>query len=383
MKKILFVKIGKFSHINSSLLSEFRKQFSQYSIEVLDVLDLLTSFRLLRIRLKPLLGMIFYYGKDFLTLKKSIGQYKQWELCNPVTFGLIKKKVKKIVKAGEYAFTFQTQSLFDASTGIVPHFVYTDSTVLATLSYPDVTLQNLPYAAKWLKMEPDIYKNASFNFTFSSNQLRSMIDDYNIPPEKVKCVFAGSNIKTEPVEIKDYSSRNILFIGLIEWERKGGPVLLKAFRKVRKQIPDATLTIVGCNRKILRRYHSETELEGCIVKGEVSKDQIPEYFKRTTIFCLPTRNEPFGIVFLESMMYKVPIVASNIGALPDLIQNNDVGFLVNPDDVDGFANAIFRLLSNPELCRKMGERAYKKASVRYTWKNTVALMKEEILKHLS
>ena len=380
MKKILFVQIGSFSHINDSVLSEFKLQFPDYRIEVFDVYDYFTSFRPARIG--SLFSLLFHYGKDFITRKKPLHEHIAWELRTPFAFRLIKRIATDIVKAGEYVFTFQTQSVFDASTGIIPHFVYTDSTILATLRYPNVTLQGLPYAKAWLKLERSIYTNATFNFTFSTNQLRSVIDDYSVAQDKVRCVFAGSNIETDTIIEKEYTARNILFIGLVEWERKGGPVLLKAFGKVRERFPDATLTIVGCSRKILLRYHSATELEGCTITGMITKEQVAGYFKTASVFCLPTRNEPFGIVFIEAMMYKLPIVASSIGALPDLVQNNDIGFLADPDDVEGFADAIIRLFSDPELCGRMGEEAYRKATASYTWENTVSLMKEEILKHL-
>jgi glycosyltransferase involved in cell wall biosynthesis len=379
MKKILFVQIGKFSHINNSVLSEFRLQFPEYQIDVFNVYDYFNSFRPIRFIL--VFFLLYHYGKDFITRKKSARTHAAWQLITPFAFRLIKKKVRDIVVAGGYQFSFQTQSLFDASTGLVPHFLYTDSTVLTSLLFPDVAKHGFPFAKDWLKLEPGIYGNATCIFTFSAYQLQSMVDSYHISREKLRCVHAGSNIETATPAAKEYTGKNILFAG-VEWERKGGPVLLKAFRKVRERFPGATLTIVGCKKKVLLRHHSAAELEGCTVTGLIPKERVAEYFRNATVFCLPTRVEPFGIVFIEAMMYKLPIVASRIGALPEFVHNDDIGFLADPDDVEGFANAIIRLFNEPELCRKQGEKACRKATSSYTWKNTVSLIKKEIALHV-
>jgi glycosyltransferase involved in cell wall biosynthesis len=72
-------------------------------------------------------------------------------------------------------------------------------------------------------------------------------------------------------------SKNILFVG-VEWQRKGGPILLKVFEQVLARYPDASLTIVGCNPKNIN-------LPNCNIIGKVSVDQVIEYYNSANVFC--------------------------------------------------------------------------------------------------
>ena len=128
--------------------------------------------------------------------------------------------------------------------------------------------------------------------------------------------------------------KNILFVG-VEWERKGGVQLFEAFKLVLKKIPDATLTIVGCAPSI---QHLNVN-----VVGKISIEKVPDYYNQASVFCMPTRLEPFGIVFLEAMYHQLPIVASNIGAANDFIEDNKNGYLLPPDDTVGISNQLIYL----------------------------------------
>ena len=193
----------------------------------------------------------------------------------------------------------------------IPHFLYTDHTHLANIFYPLFKHENLLSDA-WIACEKSIYRNASLNFTMSTNIRQSIIDQYDCSPDKVVNVYCGSNVSIVDKELPDsrYSDQNILFVG-VDWERKGGPVLAEAFKRVLVQFPNAKLTIVGCN--------PELDLPNCSVIGRVPLADVGQYFQQASIFCLPTRLEPFGIVFLEAMSYKLPIIATNIGAIPDFV----------------------------------------------------------------
>jgi glycosyltransferase involved in cell wall biosynthesis len=95
------------------------------------------------------------------------------------------------------------------------------------------------------------------------------------------------------------------------------------------------------------------------------------------VFCLPTRHEPFGFVFVEAMSHKLPIVATNVGAIPDFVTNGVNGFCISPGDPDGLAEALILLLRNPPRCRQMGEQNYA-VSQRYSWDNVTSIMASTI-----
>ncbi|HXW01002.1 MAG TPA: glycosyltransferase family 4 protein, partial [Anaerolineae bacterium] len=201
---------------------------------------------------------------------------------------------------------------------------------------------------------------------------RSLLEQYDCPPERVVCVYAGSNVETSRADKLDnqgYSNKNILFVGL-DWERKGGPVLVEAFRKVLEIDPEASLTIVGCTPQV--------ELPNCKVVGRVSLQEVGAYYRQASVFCLPTILEPFGIVFVEALSYRLPIVATDVGAIPDFVINGVNGYLVRPAQVEPLAECLIELIGNPDKCRTFGECGWVIATERYTWDKVGEKMRENI-----
>jgi glycosyltransferase involved in cell wall biosynthesis len=226
---------------------------------------------------------------------------------------------------------------------------YTDHTHLDNLNYTANGSGNL-YSPAWIALEKEIYLNSAMTFVRSSNVKRSVIEDYGCPVESVELVYAGSNasVSSKRNANLDYAQPNILFVGL-DWKRKGGPDMIAAFRIVREKIPSAALTIVGAEPAI--------ELPDCHIVGKVPPQELDRYYQNASVFCLPTHLEPFGIVFVEAMTTRLPIVATRVGAIPDFVEEGKNGWLLPPGDVPGIAAALLRLLENPALCRKFGEHS--------------------------
>ena len=89
--------------------------------------------------------------------------------------------------------------------------------------------------------------------------------------------------------------------------------------------------------------------------------------------------EPFGIAPIEALVHKIPVIASRIGALPDIVQHNKTGLLVAPDSVDELAAALVDLLSQPEKCRAFGELGHRLVKETYTWKAVGERIKTQIV----
>lgn len=370
-KKIAFIKKGVFSHTNTSVGHLLVKYFPEYEVEFIDVGDLVNAHR--GIVFKNYFDILRLYSWDLLTRKRVV-----WDCFYHTDYMF--RKVKELVtdhlrkNASQYAFTFQTQSLYDGSIDGLPHFIYTDHTNLANLSYSG--FGDARVFPKWNRLETTVYDRATKIFTMSNHVRRSLIEQYHCPPDKVSCVFAGCNIELKPMppQNDDYRNKHILFVG-VEWERKGGPLLLEAFQRVLKKHPDARLTIVGTS--------PEVHLPNVKVVGRVSLNEVRSHYPQASIFCLPTRLEPFGIVFIEAMLYKIPVVAPNMGALPDFIQNGQSGLLVTPNNVDALATALIDLLDHPERCRALGENGYTAVKDRYTWDAVGERLKESITASLN
>ena len=111
----------------------------------------------------------------------------------------------------------------------------------------------------------------------------------------------------------------------------------------------------------------ELQVPNCTVTGPLPADQLDQYYQTASIFCLPTYQEPFGIVFIEAMAARLPIVATRVGAIPELVQDGINGRLVEPGDIQSLANALSELLDDPEISRRFGERSYQLTRERYSW----------------
>ena len=361
---IAFIKLGDFSHINESVLQQLRLQFPRSEIEVIDIFTDLISRRYAL----NWFHCLKEYRTDVLFGRRHLGAAL---LRTPYVFHKAKRAIADRLSHRRYAFTFQTQSLFDVSVPGTPHFVYTDHTHLASLRYPDFERREL-YAPAWMECEKTVYRNAACTFTMSTNIARSLIEDYDCRPDQVACVYCGANVQAARDEVFDerrYAHKNILFVG-VNWERKGGPVLEEAFRILLGTHPDATLTVVGCSPTL--------SLPNCEVVGRVPLAEVKAYFERASLFCLPTRREPFGVVFLEAMAHKLPIVATNVGAIPDFVSDGATGYLVEPNNPRKLAGKLMELIGSSERCRAFGALGHQRFWERYTWGQTGSRLREHI-----
>ena len=369
--KILFLKFGSFSHINSNIYKVLKQEYCDYQIEVIDTLDILKYKVPKYIYFVNLYFFFTEYAIEIILGKKKRRESLNWFFATSYISLQISKKIQQICIGKDYKFTFQTQSVFNGKISNVPNFIYTDHTTRTNLLYPGIDAKAHMRSKRFIeKCETKIYSDATLIFTLGSLSAYSLITQYQIPDEKVFTVYSGSNVNYENDINSDRAfTKNILFVG-VEWERKGGPTLLKVFEKVLVKHPDASLTIVGCAPK-------NVVLPNCKIVGKIPVSEVFEYYYAATIFCLPTLREPFGIAFIEAMNFHLPIVANNIGSIPDLVKNDFNGYLID-NSIDDYANAICDLLDHPEKCREMGDNGYQLAKSKFTWNRVGALIKQKI-----
>ncbi len=353
-----FIKIGQFSHTNRHVLQQLQARFPDLEADVIDVgeLGIIQKTNLPRL----MLAVAKEYGLSACFSRKRFDRHI---VKTRYFFRSTREALLRRLKGKNYAFTFQTQGLFDASCPGTPHFIYTDHTHLENLKYPAPTAIT-PVSRGWAELERSAYQNACMVFTMSSNISRSLVEQYGCPVDTVECVYAGSNVNvaaSENIDSGRVGARNILFVG-VDWERKGGPILLDAFRSLRRSHPQASLTIVGCSPKINE--------PGVHVKGHVPLSEVAKYYRSASIFCLPTLNEPFGIVFLEAFSYGLPIVATRLGAIPEIVLDGESGYLVKPQDVGELADRLNELLDSPARCAQFGLRGRQWVDERYSWEGT-------------
>lgn len=368
VKKIAFIRKTLVPLASLNIRAALQEQFPEYEVELIDVTQIIKK----RIDILVINGLhtLLEYGRVLIQRKRK---FRECFFGTRYIFHKIKALMAERLSVDQYLFSVQMQSLYDASLEGLPNFVYTDHTFLANLYYPG--FDHSKFFPDWLiELEHLIYENATIVFTRSSNITRSLVEQYGCPQEKVISVYAGSNLRAIHVPAdKVYTNKNILFVG-IDWHRKGGPDLVEAFKEVLKKHPDAWLTIVGCSPKV--------DVPNCTVVGRIPLEQLNKFYEQASVFCLPTKLEPFGIAFIEALSYKLPIVATNIGAIPDFVVDGQNGYLVSPGSASEIARAIDKLLDSPANCKIFGQQGYSLVKEKYTWENTGALMRQHILSAL-
>lgn len=369
-KCVLYFQIWPDPPISNSVKNLLKDSFPEYDLEII------TLWNLIKANKKLVVSNLFYvlkeYGKDILLgkLKFKPAFFRTTYLFNSIRIiiGKLGEQVQDV------AFTFQLQSIFDAHIEGIPHFVYTDHTHLANLQYSPFIRVNL-YSAEWICCEKMIYDHADGIFTRSSNISQSLVSQYGVPETKVKCIYAGANTPLPVIdpEGKDYSAKHILFVGL-DWERKGGPDLLKAFERIHKRYPDAALTVVGSRLK--------ADPPGVVSTGPIPVEELSRYYRQATIFCMPSFNEPFGVVFVEAMAHALPLVATRIGAIPDMVVEGKNGYLVEPGDVDSLVGALDELLDDEKKRVQFGRQSWLASRERYNWQAVGKLLRLYIMDYI-
>lgn len=271
-------------------------------------------------------------------------------------------------------FTLQTQSLFDARVEGIPNFLYTDHTHLANRRYHPPR-STWPISPSWLDMERSLYEKARVCFTTSRFAADSIVEDYGVPRGRVEAIYSGCNTELPSSVVRpERPPRRILFVG-VEWERKGGPVLLEAFAEVRQRFPDATLDIVGCSPAV--------SSEGVIVHGRVERALIPSFLEKADVFCLPSVAEPSAVALVEASAFALPVVATNVGGTPERLIDGETGILVAPNDAVELSHALCGLMEDERLAYDMGMSGREFSLREFTWPAVAAKMTKRLREELS
>jgi alpha-maltose-1-phosphate synthase len=232
-----------------------------------------------------------------------------------------------------------------------------------------------------LAFERRVYHATDRIFSMSEYLRRSFIEDYGVPAERVSNVGAGINLDAvpEPFVGKQYDTQSILFIG-VDFPRKGGQILLEAFRHVREVHPNATLHVVGPRELSLPGgLRSGVTHHGFLNKSNsVDLEILRGLFRKCSLFVLPSLYEPFGIAPLEAMVHEIPAVVSRGWALQEMVSPGVTGAHVEPGSVEDLANQLTSLLWDPQALQQMGVAARDVVLKRFTWPQVVGRMIAEI-----
>lgn len=250
---------------------------------------------------------------------------------------------------------------------------YHDGNLAVSLSRPEPGLDRQDRGVRRaLEAERDLYDRLQLIFTMSDWLRRSFVDDFDQASEKVITVGAGANLESVPeAPERTFAAPRVLFVGK-RWERKGGPQLLEAFRRLRQERADAELWIVGPEEP-------PAQEAGIRFHGRISRSspegerRLAELYRDATVFAMPSVYEPFGVAFLEAMAYRLPCIGSDRCAMPEIVEDGVTGNTVDAFDTEALARRLLEL-AEPDRARAFGEAGHRRFLERFTWDGVAARM---------
>lgn len=160
---------------------------------------------------------------------------------------------------------------------------------------------------------------------------------------------------------------SVLYIGHFS-RLKGVDILIQAIAKLRSELPNIKLHLVGKgNDRYLALLAKKEGIEKHVIfHSWVKQSMAPSYYKSADICVFPSRHEGFGIVILEAMASGIPVIASDIPSFREIISNGIDGRLFKPEDAAALSKEVIALYQDPQLRKELSHNAFEKVT-RYSW----------------
>ena len=208
-----------------------------------------------------------------------------------------------------------------------------------------------------------------------------MIKEYDLDREKLYVVPHGNfsyYSKENPSRFKEVKN-SVLYFGRI-WEYKGLEHLINAEPLVSKKIPDVKIVIAGNGDFSRYRPMINNADRFEIINEFIPNDKVSELFQKASIVVLPYIEASQSGIVPVAYSFKKPVIATDVGSLPEVVDDGKTGIVVPPADHKALARAIIHLLSNDDLREDMGKNALSKAENELSWdsiaKQTLGIYKE-------
>lgn len=213
-----------------------------------------------------------------------------------------------------------------------------------------------------------------------SHYMKSVIhSEHGIAEEKIAVLPMGVDLSAQFADARQLERlpHSIVFVGRLV-EKKGVRYLIEAFKIVRETLSAATLDIVGDGpmRDELERRVLDLDLGQAVrFRGAVAQTQIPSYLGAAAVAAVPSivdrsgDQEGLGLVTIEAMGCGCPVVASDLQAIHDVVQDGTTGLLAVPGDPADLAEKLLLLLMQPELAAKLARNARAFVVERFDWES--------------
>lgn len=245
------------------------------------------------------------------------------------------------------------------------------------LHYIKKSRLNLDPFIKWIISKSNII---TVNSTYTCNKLKGYRPHNVMIIPFGAAVDAKKKVKTKPKK----DEIRILFVGRLV-ERKGVEYLLEALKSLKKEVRmNAKLIIVGKGnqREKLEQKRENLKLNknDVVFMGRVSENELANQYRSCDIFVLPAivdskgDTEGLGVVLLEAMSFKKPVIASRVGGITDIIKDKKTGILVNEKSPEEISKAIEFLIRNPEKRGGIAEQGFIFQQENFSWNKITDLL---------
>ena len=215
---------------------------------------------------------------------------------------------------------------------------------------------------------------------FIARVVRTAVPD-NVP---VSVMYPGADLEAfrpdlpygDLTDLHGVSDRPLIVCVSRLVARKGQDVLIRAMPRIRRDVPDASLLIVGGgpDRDRLVRLAADAPNRSVVFAGQVSEGDLPRYYRAGDVFAMPCRSrlgglevEGWGNVFLEAAACARPVVVGDSGGARESLAPGETGLLVNGSDVAEVAGAVGSLLADPERANAMGRAGRERVVRAFGW----------------
>jgi glycosyltransferase involved in cell wall biosynthesis len=231
--------------------------------------------------------------------------------------------------------------------------------------------------AKWLKHRTNrsVFQRASHNFVWSTWVGRSLVDDYGVEPDRIAVLPPGVDTRLwQPRPTPHDGPLRVLFVGA-DFERKGGATLLEAFERL--PAGSAELTLVT-------RAEVTPRPAVRIVNDLTANDpRLIDLYRQSDVFVLPSHAETFGIAAVEASAAGLPVIASRVGGIGDIVVDGETGFIIAPGDGRQLGQRIEQLAADADLRRRLGAAARQRAVERFDARTNAARMVEIVSRNVA
>lgn len=281
------------------------------------------------------------------------------------------RKLEKQIKFDLIHFTDARESFFCSSRApMIGHVNDTYSAELMTPSeyekhYPDWLMRWLYYSAVHF-LESRKLRRLKLIVANSRFTAETITKTYPNTTSKVRHCYKSVDVarykaisETRQIALPDPDQPVVLFVGS-NMHRKGVPDLIKAAPGVIKGHPQAKFIVVGSDKSMdqLKALCAKLKVsQNFEFVGWKSQQDLLGLYQQATVFVMPSLTEALGVTFLEAMAAGVPVIGTNVGGIPEIIQNGSNGLLVPVESPDSIAEAINRLLADESLPKQLTENA--------------------------